>query len=296
MSRPQELVEDQVELDEEIISGNGEVDEVMDEVDEGYTSSTPTSTLTWISWFCSLPGHEYFCEVSEDFIEDDFNLTGLNTMVPFWKEAMEMVLDVEPDEDTSKIPDVSIVEASAELLYGLVHQRYILTRAGLQSMVDKYENAAFGVCPRVYCVGLQWAFFGTTFAHLFFQSYRELSPAPFWKPSSSTESSLSPGRSPDSVNSSQRPPFVNPNPHGGQKRPEGRIYEPRIYGFKVSERAKSGPRMQWLRLRPQSPEELDMVDWRGRWIDDEEYGDVDDDDDNEEVDKQMEDFDPVKLP
>lgn len=39
------------------------------------------------------------------------------------------------DEDTSKIPDVSIVEASAELLYGLVHQRFILTRAGLQLMV-----------------------------------------------------------------------------------------------------------------------------------------------------------------
>ena len=33
--------------------------------------------------------------MSEDFIEDDFNLTGLNTMVPFWKEAMEMVLDIE---------------------------------------------------------------------------------------------------------------------------------------------------------------------------------------------------------
>ena len=117
-------------------------------------SSTPTSTLTWISWFCSLPGHEYFCEVAEDFIEDDFNLTGLNGMVPFWKEAMEMVLDVEAgesplypssatidslcsatDEDSTKIPDVSIVEASAELLYGLVHQRFIITRAGLQAMV-----------------------------------------------------------------------------------------------------------------------------------------------------------------
>lgn len=114
MSRPQEQVEDQVELEEEIVSGNGEADEIMDEIEEGYSkfhaghchglivlmaspaSSTPTSTLTWISWFCSLPGHEYFCEVSEDFIEDDFNLTGLNTMVPFWKEAMEMVLDVEP--------------------------------------------------------------------------------------------------------------------------------------------------------------------------------------------------------
>ena len=175
-------------VDEEIVSGAGEGDEIMEEVEEqedGYSayisnpsktlsfisyfssttkiiltanyelaSSTPTSTLTWISWFCSLPGHEYFCEVTEEFIEDDFNLTGLNAMVPFWKEAMEMVLDVEPgvdsfsildnechtyslteDEDTSKIPDVSIVESSAEMLYGLVHQRYILTRVGLQSMV-----------------------------------------------------------------------------------------------------------------------------------------------------------------
>ena len=34
--------------------------------------------------------------MAEDFIEDDFNLTGLNVMVPFWKEAMEMVLDMEP--------------------------------------------------------------------------------------------------------------------------------------------------------------------------------------------------------
>lgn len=74
-----------------------------------------------------------------------------------------------------KIPDVSIVEASAELLYGLVHQRYILTRAGLQQMVgpkldllylyvdytyvyiffqaEKYEAGQFGPCSRVYCLG-----------------------------------------------------------------------------------------------------------------------------------------------
>lgn len=322
MSASQEFEE------EEAVSGTGEADEVMEEVeeqDDGYTSSTPTSTLTWITWFCSLPGHEYFCEVSEDFIEDDFNLTGLNTMVPFWKEAMEMVLDVEPDEDASKIPDVSIVESSAEMLYGLVHQRYILTRMGLQAMVDKYESGVFGSCPRVYCVGcnvvpcgrsdmpgldtvklfcpncndlyvppssrfqgVDGAFFGTTFAHLFFQSYRELAPAPFWKaPSPRAGNGTSSSRR--SSSDSRASPFVNPNPHGGQKRASGYVYVPRIYGFKVSERAKSGPRMQWLRLRPESPEELDMVDWKGRWIDD----DDDDGDYNEEdEDRQMEDFDP----
>lgn len=42
---------------------------------------------------------------------------------------------IHQDEDASKIPDVSIVESSAEMLYGLVHQRYILTRVGLQAMV-----------------------------------------------------------------------------------------------------------------------------------------------------------------
>jgi hypothetical protein len=34
----------------------------------------------------------------QDFIEDDFNLTGLSGLVPFYKEAMEMVLDVEAGE------------------------------------------------------------------------------------------------------------------------------------------------------------------------------------------------------
>ncbi|EIW62002.1 uncharacterized protein TRAVEDRAFT_70218 [Trametes versicolor FP-101664 SS1] len=312
--------------DEETVSATAEGDEDMEDAEDqedGYSSSTPTSTLTWISWFCSLPGHEYFCEVAEDFIEDDFNLTGLNVMVPFWKEAMEMVLDMEPDEDTTKIPDVSIVEASAELLYGLCHQRYILTRAGLQAMVDKYEAGIFGSCPRVYCngcnivpcgrsdlpgldtvklfcpncndiytppssrfQGVDGAFFGTTFAHLFFQSYRELAPAPFWKPS--TPPSTSPRSSASS--SSNQPPFVNPNPYGGQKRAAGKVYVPKIYGFRVSERAKCGPRMQWMRLRPENADELDLVDWRGHWIDDDEhYGDEEEPADE---DRPMEDFDP----
>ena len=37
--------------------------------------------------------------MSEDFIEDDFNLTGLASQVPMYKEALEMILDVEPEED-----------------------------------------------------------------------------------------------------------------------------------------------------------------------------------------------------
>lgn len=133
------------------------------------------------------------------------------------------------------------------------------------------------------------AFFGTTFAHLFFQSYRELAPAPFWKHAS--PSSTSPRSSASS--SSNQPPFVNPNPYGGQKRAAGKVYIPKIYGFRVSERAKSGPRMQWMRSRPENAEELDLVDWRGRWIDDDDH--YDDDEEHVDEDRPMEDFDPVTV-
>jgi casein kinase II subunit beta len=51
-------------------------------------SSSSQGAETWISQFCSLLGHEYFAEVSEDFIEDDFNLTGLPAQVPMYKEAL----------------------------------------------------------------------------------------------------------------------------------------------------------------------------------------------------------------
>jgi len=37
----------------------------------------------------------------------------------------------------------------------------------------------------------------------------------------------------------------------------GKTHEARIYGFKVSERSKTGPRMKWLRMRPVDVTELD---------------------------------------
>lgn len=50
MSRPQEQVEDQLELEEDIISGNGEADEVMDDVEDGYSKFQRIATNSLHSW------------------------------------------------------------------------------------------------------------------------------------------------------------------------------------------------------------------------------------------------------
>eukprot|EP01099_Mayorella_cantabrigiensis_P008112 TRINITY_DN7470_c0_g1_i1.p1 TRINITY_DN7470_c0_g1~~TRINITY_DN7470_c0_g1_i1.p1 ORF type:complete len:299 (+),score=63.59 TRINITY_DN7470_c0_g1_i1:76-897(+) len=206
-------------------------DEESSEDDESELSSEDSP---WISWFCSLRGNEFFAEVDEDFIQDDFNLTGLSALVPNYDYALDMILDTETDEVLSE-EQQEIVESAAEMLYGLIHARYILTNRGMTVMAHKYNNVHFGRCPRVYCQGqpalpvgqsdiprmntvkifcpmcqdiyyprlrrnanIDGAYFGTTFPHLLLQMYPDLQPV---------------------VNTVK--------------------YVPRIYGFKIHESARN---------------------------------------------------------
>lgn len=187
--------------------------------DEGSEESSDEDSLlsseeepSWISWFCSLRGNEFFVEVDEEYIQDDFNLTGLSSMVPNYDFALDMILDVEPEEPLTE-DQQSVVESAAEMLYGLIHARFILTSRGLQNMMDKYTAVDFGRCPRVFCQGQQvipvgqsdiprtntvklfcprcmdiyypkytrhcnidGAYFGTSFPHLLLATYPELLP------------------------------------------------------------------------------------------------------------------------
>eukprot|EP00288_Rhodomonas_lens_P005369 CAMPEP_0177722128 /NCGR_PEP_ID=MMETSP0484_2-20121128/17523_1 /TAXON_ID=354590 /ORGANISM="Rhodomonas lens, Strain RHODO" /LENGTH=264 /DNA_ID=CAMNT_0019234495 /DNA_START=181 /DNA_END=972 /DNA_ORIENTATION=- len=131
-----------------------EESEAESEEDNADGSASSEAEVSWIQWFCSLQGNEFFTEVAEDFVTDDFNLTGLGTQVPYYDYALDIILDVEtPQDEMLTEQQQELIESAAEVLYGLIHARYILTHRGMQQMLDKYKKGDFGRCPRVLCEG-----------------------------------------------------------------------------------------------------------------------------------------------
>ena len=41
-------------------------------------------------------GHDFFCEIDDDYIVDEFNLCGLSSVIPRYEAALDTILDVEP--------------------------------------------------------------------------------------------------------------------------------------------------------------------------------------------------------
>ncbi|WMV30979.1 hypothetical protein MTR67_024364 [Solanum verrucosum] len=79
--------------------------------------------------------------------------SGLGLGLPCWRTQVRNPLPAKARGDMFTEEQNELVESAAEMLYGLIHVRYILTSKGIAAMLEKYKNYDFGRCPRVYCSG-----------------------------------------------------------------------------------------------------------------------------------------------
>lgn len=83
--------------------GEEEEEDQSDQVDGADNQGSDDSSemtaseeeVSWVSWFINIKGNDFFCEVEQSFIQDDFNLTGLSSQVPYYDYALDMILDVD---------------------------------------------------------------------------------------------------------------------------------------------------------------------------------------------------------
>ena len=189
-------------------------DENQQEDDDGDSQSDHrfpyVEDNSWIHWFCKLDGNEFFVEIDEDFIKNKKNLIGIKC-----KNFLKTLLSTKTKNDNMQNENLEEELQEIKEIYGLIHKRFITTSKGLRLMREKFLNGVFGKCPRVVCdkqvlipiglsedlkyskvkvycpiccqvykparikgrsVSLDGAFFGTSYAHIFFMNFPDLVP------------------------------------------------------------------------------------------------------------------------
>ena len=217
----------------------------MDFLQESDTSSSFEEDLrrrrkTFIAWLQEKPnGQSLLVTVPRPYLSDEFNLVDVEQGMPVDRseydlgELLDMIRGEEPSAELQKRHPKLIDLAIA--LYLLIHQRYVQTRPGQQAMETIVEGPGRVPCRRVFCDGTGMLPIGES-------SRIGAGVVRFWCPGCREVYVVGTGATVTLDGAAFGPNFPLMYLLGYkamqsgqilQGRPGNRIYEPRIFGFRV---------------------------------------------------------------
>ena len=103
--------------------------------------------MRWIEVFLNKEENDWILRIPEDFIDDGFNLFGLEEKINNFDESISIIQGEYSDSD------IEVNEEEVTQAYYAIHSRYIISPSGLEEMKELFENKKFGICPRLECQG-----------------------------------------------------------------------------------------------------------------------------------------------
>lgn len=107
---------------------------------------------SWIEVFLEQPSSDWFCNIPVSYASDGFNTFGLEVDHEHAKKAfIQLVGTYEESDDSFDSDSEDEIEKCTEMIFGMIHSRYIFTPEGIKEMYQKYKNGVFGSCLRYKC-------------------------------------------------------------------------------------------------------------------------------------------------
>lgn len=102
----------------------------------------------WLDCFLATPCGKYFVKVDKDYLDDNFNIYGLKDKLDGSVDYRTIIQIIRGKEGK---PTNEKVAKYVEIIYGLIHARFLMTKSGLELIHKKYTDCVYETCPNYNC-------------------------------------------------------------------------------------------------------------------------------------------------
>lgn len=100
--------------------------------------------MSWVEKFLSQPEGQFFVKIDTDFITETATKKFISEKFQNTQEIVDYICSNHKQTNPN-------LDQQARVLYGLVHQYYLLTDDGINQMIEKQKGGLFPKCPRTLC-------------------------------------------------------------------------------------------------------------------------------------------------